>query len=916
MGFLARGSLFFNEKTRLTCVCAFFVVTLQEIWYYAFMCTNLYKLLIQIIINKMKKTVTLFLMALIAISSFAAVELQKPMLKSGKQLPQKEQSYPWLMAESAAAKVAPATLPAQKHLAQASTLDTVELYFPYFYDDPTYYPEGGDWYFTLKNARYKFIFDIYGGTEDDMSGHYTEANLGETDWHRMFSYAIFASEPRKSHYYKTLDLTIKQTKVSKNLTHYTLEAVVLTTRGMDEPENGIVAPETGLFKITAEHYIVTPEQEIETAFLEGSITPEEDQFTWKAKNDSMEVDMLFYSETGVQGYYSHKQLDLEASTITYKNKKHTPMVMEGYISIGELTAGGVAYTGIIQVLTTDSIFFNMAFQAPITPTDTVVLNCINLKHDDSMGMSEQTIYFEASNQDYDIIGAYNSTTIKPGVFTGTSLAGRAMVYLQEKSTGKTIIGYYTKLDVKVRDLKEGYSIDMEVLGDDHKLYKAMLKWYIPEPEDTVQLHFTESCKALYYIDDLGMRELQLANYSEEYSYSVAFDFTYVNLIMGGSFTLEDVWEENSFIVKHVGKDEIAVDMCKVNGTLKQRNDTTFLTAGVIGLDSVYYDIQMYYAVPTPTETITVEFQKEDVEFTNALPQGTFILNAVSADGKIKADVQVCRIQDENIQQTFVMDGKFDVNDFETSKTVIQVKDPVTNKFVEVLPQKGSMTVTVDENNIIKAVASFIGDDAKQYNLTFYTEFARVRFPYDNESYDVDYTFEAGSYVETVDFLQGWGMVYLGMRAHDNSAIASFYFYANSYDPVIGVPEGTYLINKTAKVGSAHPSSGLGEDYIPIESFFCWMIYDETEDAMYYDTEGLYCLVDGSITIKNVGGQISVEVDALNSHDMSVKLHYKGAVVTPVENTPSQDTLTEKRLMNGQLYIIRNGETYTVMGVKL
>lgn len=275
-----------------------------------------------------------------------------------------------------------------------------------------------------------------------------------------------------------------------------------------------------------------------------------------------------------------------------------------------------------------------------------------------------------------------------------------------------------------------------------------------------------------------------------------------------------------------------------------------------------------------------------------------------------------RITDENIQQTFVMDGKFDVNDFETSKTVIQVKDPVTNKFVEVLPQKGSMTVTVDENNIIKAVASFIGDDAKQYNLTFYTEFARVRIPYDNESYDVDYTFEAGSYVETVDFLQGWGMVHLRMLAHDNSAVASFYFYANSYDPVIGVPEGTYLINKTAKVGSAHPSSGVDVNRIPLESFFCWMIYDEMENAMYYDMEGLYCLVDGSITIKNEGGQISVEVDALNSHDMSVKLHYKGAVVTPVENTPSQDTLTEKRLMNGQLYIIRNGETYTVMGVKL
>ena len=905
---------------RFTCVCAFFVVTLQEIWYYAFTCTNPYKILMQIIINKMKKTVTLFLMALIAISSFAAVELQKPMLKSSKQLPQKEQSYPWLMAESAAAKVAPATLPAQKHLAKAATLDTVELYFPYFYDDPMYYPVeigrsgdtvGGDWYFTLMNARYKFMFDIYGGTEEDMSGHYTEKDLGRTHNERMFSYVIFASEPSKSHYYKTLDLTIKQTKVSKNLTHYTLEAVVLTTRGMDEPENGIVAPETGIFKITAEHYTITPEQEIETAFLDGSITPEEDKFTWKAKNDSMEVDMLFYSETGVQGYYSHKQIDLEASTITYKNKKHTPMIMEGYISIGELTSGGVAYAGIIQVLTTDSVFFNMAFQAPIYPTDTVTFNCINLKQDDSNGMSDKTIYFEAGNQDYDIIGAYNSTTIKPGVFTGTSLAGQAMVYLQEKSTGKTIIGYHTKLDIKVRDLKEGYSIDMEVLGDDHKLYKAMLKWYIPDPVDTVKLHFEEVSKALYYIDHLGLRELQLANYNEEYS--VAFHLPYIDQIMGGSFELKDLSAENSFIVKHTATEDIAVDMSKVDGKIKQTKDTTILTAKVIGLDSILYDIKMYYALPTPTETVSVVFEEDGVEFTNALPQGSFVLEAISADGSYMANVQVDRIEGQNIEQTFVMDGKFDVNDFETSNTFIKVKDPVTKKYVEVLPQKGTMTVTLGENRQLKAEASFLCDDAKIYNLTFYAYFERVRLSGDNESEELNYTYSSFAYVFFDNFTTTDSLLFMDIVEKDYSCVTGLAFYTNKFDASTGISAGVYPINNTTKLGTVNASPGIAVGGAPIQSYFSWL-----DAEGYYDIEGegVYCMVDGKVTIKNVDGALRVEIDAVNSYDLPVKIVYQGRVTTDVENTPVDESQVVKRLINGELLIIRNGEVYTVTGTRV
>ena len=76
-----------------------------------------------------------------------------------------------------------------------------------------------------------------------------------------------------------------------------------------------------------------------------------------------------------------------------------------------------------------------------------------------------------------------------------------------------------------------------------------------------------------------------------------------------------------------------------------------------------------------------------------------------------------------------------------------------------------------------------------------------------------------------------------------------------------------------------------EDEQELETVYNLMmdaLYEEEEDAMYYDQEGLYCLVDGSITIKNVNGKISVVVDAVNSYDMSVKLYYN-AESTAVEN---------------------------------
>ena len=66
-------------------------------------------------------------------------------------------------------------------------------------------------------------------------------------------------------------------------------------------------------------------------------------------------------------------------------------------------------------------------------------------------------------------------------------------------------------------------------------------------------------------------------------------------------------------------------------------------------------------------------------------------------------------------------------------------------------------------------------------------------------------------------------------------------------------------------------------------------------------------------IEKVDGKLKVVVDAVNSYDVSVKLQYNadGTAVDNITTDPTNDVA--KRLVNGQLLIIRNGETYNANG---
>ena len=780
--------------------------------------------------------------------------------------------------------------------AQLTGLDTTEVYFTSFYEDPYFY-EPSEWYFVLRNERYQFIFDIMNGDPKTMAGTYTEKDLDE--W---FSWCMFPEANGKTHYYKTCELTIQEEKVSATMTKYIVDAVVLATKG-------IGGEEYGYFKIHAEHKMVVAKTKLDVALYNCTIEPEDDRFRIAGKDKDMEVDLTFFTETGVDGYYSHKLLDDENSFIAYKGNEQGVMELEGVIYGAENIYGGLTYIFMFEALTNDTCFYNVAMEAPVQAKDTIVITSTNTIINDMYGISDQTILVDASTNEYEIAAAYNATSITTPAEYPT---GSSYVYLTDLKTGQLIESIICNLKITGNKL-EGYQVEIRMLGTDYKYYIMNLSYGVPEIKETKVLDFKNNSKTMYYIDVLGLKELQIANFDGEYS--VSFDILYIDQVMDDEFTIANMFEEQTFLIHHMvenGKTyDVPVKFAEFGGEIWQKNDTTYLTASILGFDSIQYEISMFYTIPTPTETVTYTFDglKDDVvDLTNAVvSSGIFVLDAMSADGLMMAKVNVERLTTESVEGTFYNDGKFDHSDFYPVNTWVKIWNATTKEYDEYSVQKGTMTVKV-ENNVLTAVASFICDNAVQYDLTFKTLYVRERIPYDKEE-DLEYTFEEDAIVEVINWIEGYRIIELFVLPADESLVADFYFivdYTTVPDPEIGIPAGVYPINGSWESGTVLACKGILPDG-PAPAYVCFV-----DEEGYLDEQNLWCLVDGTVTIEKVNGKMKMEVDALNSYDYSVKLHYN-PVQSAVEDITTSNTNISKRIINGQLVIIRNGQAYDATG---
>ena len=529
-------------------------------------------------------------------------------------------------------------------------------------------------------------------------------------------------------------------------------------------------------------------------------------------------------------------------------------------------------------------------QPQANPIDTVDVVCYDLQlNTDFIGLFGMAYIF-ANNSDYKLTGAILADSIPPGTYTD------CMMDLVHIATGKQIPATSVTLDLSV-DKNRNCAIAGHMLGEDNILYNLDLSWKTPSTKDTVAIAFDNSAWVAYY-PDLG-HDFMLSN--EDENYDIALDI--VQVTMGESFTERNLNIGYCRIANKQTKDTIKI--AAAEGRVWQSNDTTYLSAMVTGFDSVMYDIDLWYAVPAVTQT--VELNIPNATFYNELASdGYYALVGTTADKQYEFAISLLGNTEEDIPGTYVNDGLFggfsgvgyDFLHFIGGQyTTYIAKWNAAKKDYDIISiEKGETVVEMDDDQNVSLEGWFIGADGVEYKVTLSTKVDKPRIIDDATEGAVDRTFVNEGKLTVEKLAEDE----VRLEIMTNRDLLAMWFYVEQIDNEIIIPEGVYPIDYSDDYGSVLAADGsLGRTFYA------------THDGEYFTS--FYFLVDGTVTISKKNGKLSFEVQALNSYDVPVHIIYESSATSAVENITTEQTNSQKKMINGQMMIIRNGKKYNVLG---
>ena len=545
---------------------------------------------------------------------------------------------------------------------------------------------------------------------------------------------------------------------------------------------------------------------------------------------------------------------------------------------------------LVACIATLSIFAkNNEVSAPI---DTIDVVCHDLKLDtDFIGLFGMAYIF-ANNSEYHLTGAIFADSIPPGTYTN------CVMDLKHIATQKMIPAASVTITLAV-DANRNCVITGHMIGEDNIYYNLHLSWTPPTAVDTVHIAFDTSSSVAYYPD--LYHDFMLSNKDDNYDISLDI----VGVPMGETFTERNLNIAYCLIANRQTHDTISI--AAAEGQVWQSNDTTYLSANVLGFDSVVYDIDLWYAVPVVTDTQTISIY--NATFYNELEKdGYFALVGTTADKSIEFAISLLGKTEDDIPGNYVNDGMFGgftgenydfIHFIGGSYSTYLAKWNEERQDYDVLSiEKGRVQVTMDEEKDVTLMGEFIAEDGVEYHITITSKVDKPRLEDDAMFGAVDRIFATGNQVTIQQ--QEEDKVLLEIMT-ENDLIA-LWFYVEYIDEDIVIPEGEYTIDDSDDYWSVVKGDGsLGK------SFYA------THDGEYFTS--LYFLVAGTVeVIKNVDNTLRFEVNAFNSYDVPIHIVYN-AFGTSIDDVNINNVTNVKKMMiDGQLVIVRNGKSFNLMGV--
>ena len=300
--------------------------------------------------------------------------------------------------------------------------------------------------------------------------------------------------------------------------------------------------------------------------------------------------------------------------------------------------------------------------------------------------------------------------------------------------------------------------------------------------------------------------------------------------------------------------------------------------------------------------------------------GYFQVLAKAADGTDMTGLLIFGQEDEN---TIIPVGTYEINATEAEGTVLASEGVSGNSITLSFYGKtnaagnilvpcyffvdGTVEVSAADGKLNIEVNALNSYDVPVHVVMEYDLNTKQGLPYDMQegSLNVVYTDKDDVEINT-DYISN-GVIYLDITAANGSNTISVAFFAEAADPVIGIPAGTYPINDEQDYGTVMSSPGVqGGSVYP--SFYGNL------NAQGQITIPCYFMVGGQVVVENIENHLKVTIDALNSYDVPAHIVYEADPVgSAVENVTVDTTNASKVIENNQLFIMKEGVMYNVLG---
>ena len=762
-------------------------------------------------------------------------------------------------------------------LASDAPKDVVTLNFTSL-DDFKYQPATGDWFLSMScmdmdKPEFGYMVKLdYFAPADNCCGIFTYDDF-DLEYSYMFT-------PTGTTTYSDVELEVSMQPISTNKARLMVEANITGNDGIT-------------YKVNCVHELVAPADTVNTIINNVNLIQNDYDFTFAGKNAVMDAKLLVRSNR-VQGEHI-ADVDIYNSYFVYSGDTLRPMTISANI-VPEQKDGVASYVANVKLVTTDTVQYVITMNSPLpAPTQYVDVVCTNLTIDETLAPTYGYVYAEAKNEDWEVLAMFPGRVLLPGQYTSG-----VQFYITNNHTWDQVEALFVDINVAM-DETEHWTLTGTVRCSDNVVYQLNLIWETPVADKVVNITYDTPATVWFTPEE---------NYKLEFMNEAGTYFCFIEVagvVPGIPFGVDKVNLNNSFLMNNDTWDMPQIS--DVKGVIEQTGDTTKIIASLICFDGVQYDVEMYYAIPTPIKTIEYTLEAEFMDAIESI--GAFQLMAYTPDSLFAITLAP---QATQIEGTYINDGLFGRLgqegghfDFIDNYTYVAAYDPAYNGLIMHKILKAQMIVTVDGQGKLTALVDVICDNAVRYVLTLTSSIKKSGLDYDAEEGDVERTYTSSDVVSIDHSTDDYGMMILfTVVADDGSDMMSMLFFVDELDNSIVIPEGQYSINYSELSGTIMANPGV-IDGVVYPSFYAKCNANGTLMVP------MYMFVSGTVDVMKKNGKLYMEIDALNSNKVPVHIIYDASMTSGVESIIIDNNEPVKIIKNNQLIIKKNGVQYNANG---